>query len=136
LLPLTTLGQETRWAYSTTPPSPHGAPAQAHSSVFNLDGYQAHEHVPQVVRGSCAGDDATGNDVRCLAMLLLLLRAAAEEDSASVSLPVTFLPAVAQHDRIGPQCSDYRVPPSWSISDAQMNALVRESRAALTAGRL
>ena len=24
-LPLTTLGQETRWAYSTTPPSPHGA---------------------------------------------------------------------------------------------------------------
>ena len=27
-LPLTTLGQETRWAYSTTPPSPHGALAQ------------------------------------------------------------------------------------------------------------
>jgi len=25
-LPLTTLGQETRWAYSTMPPSPHGAP--------------------------------------------------------------------------------------------------------------
>jgi len=25
-LPLTTLGQETRWAYSTTLPSPHGAP--------------------------------------------------------------------------------------------------------------
>jgi len=24
-LPLTTLGQETRWAYSTTTPSPHGA---------------------------------------------------------------------------------------------------------------
>ena len=24
-LPLTTLGQETRWAYSTPPPSPHGA---------------------------------------------------------------------------------------------------------------
>jgi len=24
-LPLTTLGQETRWAYSTTLPSPHGA---------------------------------------------------------------------------------------------------------------
>jgi len=24
-LRLTTLGQETRWAYSTTPPSPHGA---------------------------------------------------------------------------------------------------------------
>ena len=24
-LPLTTLGQETKWAYSTTPPSPHGA---------------------------------------------------------------------------------------------------------------
>jgi len=24
-LPLTTLGRETRWAYSTTPPSPHGA---------------------------------------------------------------------------------------------------------------
>jgi len=23
-LPLTTLGQETRWAYSTPPPSPHG----------------------------------------------------------------------------------------------------------------
>jgi len=23
-LPLTTLGQETRWAYSTMPPSPHG----------------------------------------------------------------------------------------------------------------
>ena len=27
-LPLTTLGQETRWAYSTTPPSPHGAIAR------------------------------------------------------------------------------------------------------------
>jgi len=25
-LPLTTLGQETRWAYSTMLPSPHGAP--------------------------------------------------------------------------------------------------------------
>jgi len=24
--PVTTLGQETRWAYSTTLPSPHGAP--------------------------------------------------------------------------------------------------------------
>ena len=24
-MPLTTLGQETRWAYSTPPPSPHGA---------------------------------------------------------------------------------------------------------------
>jgi len=24
-LPLTTLGQETRWAYNTTPLSPHGA---------------------------------------------------------------------------------------------------------------
>jgi len=24
-MPLATLGQETRWAYSTTPPSPHGA---------------------------------------------------------------------------------------------------------------
>jgi len=27
-LPLTTLGQETRWAYSTPPPSPHGAPEE------------------------------------------------------------------------------------------------------------
>ena len=26
-LPFTTLGQETRWAYSTPPPSPHGATA-------------------------------------------------------------------------------------------------------------
>jgi len=30
-LPLTALGQETTWAYSTTPPSPHGAPDQAPS---------------------------------------------------------------------------------------------------------
>ena len=29
-LPLTTLGQETRWAYSTTPPSPHGATMYVH----------------------------------------------------------------------------------------------------------
>ena len=28
-LPLTTLGQETRWAYSTPPPSPHGAADKA-----------------------------------------------------------------------------------------------------------
>jgi len=32
-LPLTTLGQETRWAYSTTLPSPHGAPDPGHRHV-------------------------------------------------------------------------------------------------------
>ena len=30
-LPLTTLGQETRWAYSTTPPSSHGEGGSARS---------------------------------------------------------------------------------------------------------
>jgi len=37
-LPLTTLGQETRWAYSTTPPSPHGAADLAKPHVTPMPG--------------------------------------------------------------------------------------------------
>ena len=33
-MPLTTLGQETRWAYSTTLPSPHGATMMTMISVY------------------------------------------------------------------------------------------------------
>jgi len=33
-LPLTTLGQETRWAYSTTLPSPHGATVKARKLAY------------------------------------------------------------------------------------------------------
>jgi len=33
-LPLTTLGQETRWAYSTTASSPHGWTVSASASVI------------------------------------------------------------------------------------------------------
>ena len=38
-LPLTTLGQETRWAYFTTPPSPHGAPLPGYDSTesYNVE---------------------------------------------------------------------------------------------------
>jgi len=46
-LPLTTLGQETRWAYSTTPPSPNGA---------------LRRHGCAVVAGNCQEVDADRRD--------------------------------------------------------------------------
>jgi len=38
-LPLTTLGQETRWAYSTPPPNPHGA-AGHEIAEYENDGHE------------------------------------------------------------------------------------------------
>jgi len=46
-LPLTTLGQETRWAYSTTLPSPHGALFNQSSTIpSNKDVFPAYREPP------------------------------------------------------------------------------------------
>jgi len=43
-LPLTTLGQETRWAYSTPLPSPHG-PRGGEGKVGNREGVEETERM-------------------------------------------------------------------------------------------
>jgi len=50
-LPLTTLGQETRWAYSTTPPSQHGAARRQLSEQFCLYS-QANQQIPKCTSSS------------------------------------------------------------------------------------
>jgi len=48
-LTLTTLGQETRWAYSTTPPSPHGAPTYSECvGAFLCMPYKRHLSVDRI----------------------------------------------------------------------------------------
>jgi len=65
-LPLTTLGQETRWAYSTTLSSPHGAQQTMDSYVIIIIITRQHANSLVILEGRSPHPQAmTGKELFC-----------------------------------------------------------------------